>query len=448
MIHPLFLFMRWLQTLPVALLVFAPFEDKDLRWDRRKGYGATVLFAVLGSVLLAFLSPLFSQGGERNLCARDLTLAAMAVVFFYGCSRLVRVRTVRKLLVVVILLHYVLALQALSLVFTALILGERYPADVNAEAGSLVLDLCLLASTAITWPLTCFFFRHTLRKNLPALDNRQISRGLGYLCVMLLLFLVAIYNPRYDLWPEVPLFVAALILSDMITYYIFFQEIGAVRRQAETARQLADYQNQYQRIIGQMEGVRRLRHDIRHHLNLLGTLNAQGRSKEIALYLEKYGKVYEQLDQEKFSGDPAVDSVLSYYRTQAAEEGFPLTLEVLLRGRSGVEPMDMTVLLGNCLENALDAVRLLPKEDRRLTVTLQPSGAMLLLQVVNACGPGEDSGGFAGWEAFPSGKKAGRMGLGLRSVSEIAEKYGGRARFQRKGGEFTVQVSLCVQEEE
>ena len=39
------------------------------------------------------------------------------------------------------------------------------------------------------------------------------------------------------------------------------------------------------------------------------------------------------------------------------------------------------------------------------------------------------------------------MGVGLRSVSEIAAKYGGNAQFQRKGGEFTVRVTLCMPQE-
>ena len=34
--------------------------------------------------------------------------------------------------------------------------------------------------------------------------------------------------------------------------------------------------------------------------------------------------------------------------------------------------------------------------------------------------------------------------MGLRSISEIAAKYGGDAQFQRKGGEFITRVMLCM----
>ena len=71
---------------------------------------------------------------------------------------------------------------------------------------------------------------------------------------------------------------------------------------------------------------------------------------------------------------------------------------------------------------------------------------MIALRVVNSCEMGADTEGYTGWKAFPSGKEAGRTGIGLRSVSEIAAKYGGSAQFQRKGGEFTARVTLCTPE--
>lgn len=102
------------------------------------------------------------------------------------------------------------------------------------------------------------------------------------------------------------------------------------------------------------------------------------------------------------------------------------------------------MLLGNCLENALEALRPLPSGARRLSIEIAPMGVMLLVRIVNTCGNLEDSRDFAGWEAFPSCKGKGREGVGLRSVAAIAEKYGGSAQFQRKNGEFTARISLCM----
>ena len=66
---------------------------------------------------------------------------------------------------------------------------------------------------------------------------------------------------------------------------------------------------------------------------------------------------------------------------------------------------------------------------------------MVLLRIRNTCAERDDSGGPAGWEAFANGEN-GRRGVGLSSVSAIAEKYNGNALFQQKDGMFTTRVIL------
>lgn len=448
MIEPIFLLMRWFQTIPIAMLMLTPFEDEELRVRRGTGWLFSLVYMLLAGVVTAVISVAASVEGHRNIVARDICLAVVLVIYLSCWALAVRTQAVRKMLVAVIMLHYAAMLNTLSNLFAAVILGGRYLTEINADTGSLTFDLCLLAATALTYPLAWIFLRRILRKNLPILGDRQTYRGLGYLCVIFLLFCIVTYLPSYERQPEATITLVSLIATDMLAYYIFFQEIGAVRRQGEIARQLSDYQMQYQIMMNRMEDTRRLRHDLRHHFNILSTLNVQGRTEDITMYLKEYGKVYEQLERQNFCGEPAVDSVLGYYLAQAGEEHISIDYNVRLRSYHGIEHMDMTVLLGNCLENAVEAVRQLPEEKRRITVELRSMERMIALRVLNFCETGEDTDGFTSWKAFSSSKIAGRTGVGLRSVSEIAAKYGGNAQFQRKGGEFTVRVTLCMPSED
>lgn len=447
MIQPLFLLMRWLQTVPLALMMFTPFEDRELRWGRLRSCLAAAGYMLLTGVFLSLLSAAASTGGQRNIAARDISLAAVLVVYFCLWGRAVRAPAVWKVLVGELILHYAAMLNAISNVFAEQMLAEDYLDRISADRGSVTFCLCLLAATALTAPFVWYFLRRILRRSLPMLDEREARRGIGYLCAGFILFALATYNPRYQLGPEIPLFVAALIVTDVITYYIFFREIGAVRRQAETARELAVYQMQYRQISRAMEETRRLRHDLRHHLNTLGALNARGAQEEVADYLKRYGMVYDRLEGRRYSGDPVVDSLLAYYLTQAEEDGADVCCRVELGGPTGVDAVDMTVLLGNCLENALEALRALPEDRRQLSIEMLRTAGALLVRIRNTCGEG-DSGDFAGYEAFPSRKRPRGRGVGLRSVSAIAEQYGGSARFRRQNGEFTARVVLNMAREE
>ena len=153
MIKPVFLLMRWLQTIPIALLMLTPFSDLELRRERRRCLLCSVIYLIFGCAALALLSAAVSTGGQRNIVARDISLAAVLAVYLSGWASVLRVPTVRKLLIGGMMLHYAAMLNAMSNVFAAFVLGENYVANVNAESGSMILCLCLLASTVLTWPL-------------------------------------------------------------------------------------------------------------------------------------------------------------------------------------------------------------------------------------------------------------------------------------------------------
>jgi len=319
----------------------------------------------------------------------------------------VKAPALHKLMMAGMVIHYA-AVQMLASNLSALLIGdqERYINEiVYTEAGNAYVFFTILGVTAVTWPLVWLFSRRTLQGSLPLLSTQEARRGLLYICVMFLLFCFVSHWMPYFRQPFATVSFLSITLAEMLTYYTFFQEIATVRRQAETAQELAVWQVQYRQLSRAIEETRRLRHDMRHHLNALSALNAQGKQEEIAEYLKQYGTVYDQLEKQKSSGDPVVDSVLEYYLSQAREAGVAVECRASLPKGSGVDATDITVLLGNCLENALEAVRVLPPEERRLSVEIMPSGVVLLIRIRNACGPMPDMEGFSGWEAFSSGRR-------------------------------------------
>lgn len=445
LLSPMLLLMVWAQTIPLVPLMYAPFGDGALRFRRRNCLLAFTGYFLLGCAGQAVVSRMASPDGVRNYLAQDLTLIAVILPALGAWAWIVKAPALHKLMMAGMVIHYA-AVQMLASNLSALLIGdqERYINEiVYTEAGNAYVFFTILGVTAVTWPLVWLFSRRTLQGSLPLLSTQEARRRLLYICVMFLLFCFVSHWMPYFRQPFATVSFLSITLAEMLTYYTFFQEIATVRRQAETAQELAVWQVQYRQLSRAIEETRRLRHDMRHHLNALSALNAQGKQEEIAEYLKQYGTVYDQLEKQKSSGDPVVDSVLEYYLSQAREAGVAVECRASLPKGSGVDATDITVLLGNCLENALEAVRVLPPEERRLSVEIMPSGVVLLIRIINSCGDMPDSGDFAGWEEFSKAK--GREGVGLRSVALIAEKYGGSAQFIRKDGEFTARVLLnCV----
>ena len=429
----------FIQFTPCVLMIFLPFPEESLRASRKH-----VLIGILaGAAIFAALFPLplllapgFDViGNMEMLAAMALTLAA----YF----PLVREAPVKKVLVFFIALFYAVSQFWLVNAVLSFLPSDRYwgngPYPVLT---TLLYAIC----AAVTLPvmLKCVLrpMGDFIREMEPAEMHREFATAIlsttGFIAALMVIYIFGPY-PQYRYGTM--LMELLLIIEQILIYWLVFRESLRRKRDAERQRALEIQKLQYDKISREMENTRRLRHDLRHHLNVLGALNAQGKREEITEYLKQYGAVADRLDDMKSSGDPVVDGVLGFYLTQAEGLSVPVECDVSLDKNTGVEGTDMTVLLGNCLENALEAQKAVPPEKRHLSVELHSEKAMILLRIRNSCAEQDDSGAPADWKAFAEGE-GGRRGVGLGSVSAIAEKYNGSALFERKGGVFTTRIML------
>ncbi len=198
-----------------------------------------------------------------------------------------------------------------------------------------------------------------------------------------------------------------------------------------------------------VEAARRERHDLRHHAHALQGLLDCGDVAATRAYL---GELAEDLRVEdapiRYCDNVAINTALVYYCDAARAVG----ARVDVAARVGTEPTqresDITTVVFNLLENALDALReqaeaggtagtgtLRIRIEERTTGD-QPAG--LFVTVDNSCLPARarmENGEFVS-------SKPGSHGLGLQSVRQTAERTGGVARFELDGNVFRASVML------
>ena len=123
-------------------------------------------------------------------------------------------------------------------------------------------------------------------------------------------------------------------------------------------------------------------------------------------------------------------------------------------GELPVSAADLTVLLGNAMENAVNACLKLPEDGNRwIDVKVGVIRSSLVIEIRNPCQGVYFSEryqrrqGFLPAAAFLSERKEG--GFGLRSLSHTAKKYDGEAVFRYDDGEksFTARIRLNLHPE-
>lgn len=239
-----------------------------------------------------------------------------------------------------------------------------------------------------------------------------------------------------------------LFIISLFILYVFLSEIFyTVADSYVTTARLRDEQElmelqkiEYKRLQEEMDETGRLRHDFRHSINLLATLAENKDIEGITDFVRQYRDSQRYMTVMNYCKNPAINAVLNHYAHQAREADVPLVLQVDLPDELPFSDPEICSLLGNLMENAIDACKLVPKENRRfsLSVLVQNDINLYIVSTNTYEGKIERVN-----DRFLSTKHE-NIGIGTRSIEEIAKKYNGYARFHYSESEFFVDILMSI----
>ena len=134
--------------------------------------------------------------------------------------------------------------------------------------------------------------------------------------------------------------------------------------------QVQIYANQLDVILQSEEKMKALRHDMKHHMNELMLMANRYDIEEIQEYIGHMEDFIRNPNEIVDSGNLEIDSVLNYMLQKAEEELKDVAVNVMLPEKIK-HSFDINVLLGNLLENAIDAARQTEKKYLRVDITLK-----------------------------------------------------------------------------
>lgn len=198
-------------------------------------------------------------------------------------------------------------------------------------------------------------------------------------------------------------------------------------QQALSARYVNEQTMMLEEANGQLEALittmRAQRHDFMNHLQVVGSLIEMGDYQDAADYIHRvYGDI-QSLSSTLKTGNPAVNALLKVKLAESQRRGVYMELHVLSKWDALPVPgWEMCRVLGNLIDNALDALQVAPEP--RLCVSLAETPASYTFRVENN-GPEVPSEMRA--KIFLSGfsTKGAERGMGLSIVRTILQGAGG-----------------------
>ena len=228
---------------------------------------------------------------------------------------------------------------------------------------------------------------------------------------------------------------------NLMIFFIYHQMSKACEERIQREHmeeQVRMYQNQLELMQISQEKVRSLRHDIRHHLQVLYGMTEKGQQEKALHFLEEMQASLENPRQHILSGNDEVDTILNYNWDKAEQLGVKMDCKVRISKGLSIPMYDGSVLLGNLLENAIEAAA--RTEDGYVSLRLLGEKNMLALQIKNSYdGVLKRKGGQL---VSTKGEKG--HGIGLRNVRELVERRQGSFQLDYDEKEFRAEAVIYV----
>ncbi|MDD4524594.1 MAG: GHKL domain-containing protein [Lachnospiraceae bacterium] len=208
--------------------------------------------------------------------------------------------------------------------------------------------------------------------------------------------------------------------------------------QEENLKIQSDRELTRQRLALMDETVRQMsiaQHDRRHFNNTLLSLLQQGETDKAADFVQQQSAALPQKPQ-SYCRNVSVNAAVSYYAQLAHQQGIRCELRLDIPEKLSVDELSLAMVISNLMENAMNAVSLLPAEKRELHFTAVYTG-QLILELTN---PYEgvvtlDENGL------PVPQEKGH-GKGSQSVYDFMKKCGGELVYETENGIFKVRIMV------
>lgn len=267
-------------------------------------------------------------------------------------------------------------------------------------------------------------------------------------CMFLIIQIIVLYYPApYWRWERGSWLVVIIntiyVLFLAVYYLLYIQANGLVEKYRLEKKQLLMTQQeklweselQSQQTITAL--AKQQRHDLHHHNMVIMVLLQSNDMSGLKDYMRSYDDSIEKSSTISYCLNPIINSIVRFYANKAKSENIKTSFFVNAPRNIDIESIDLTCVLGNALENALEGCQRLPTDYKKeISMAIKYFDNRLRIMIENSCR--ED---IVFDKELPKTQKT-NGGTGTSSILYTAEKYDGTADFSLMNGKFVTLIVL------
>ena len=244
----------------------------------------------------------------------------------------------------------------------------------------------------------------------------------------------------------------AVAVVTIVVVIVLYQDIKAGQREKLQNELLAVQLENTKKHIEQVEdlyqNIRRIKHDMTNHIITLERLYAGSQAKEAKAYSEELREALSEAAGRISSGNPVTDVILQEAQSEAEKRNIHFETDFHYPTDSNVNAFDLSVVLNNALQNALDYA---DKNDNAFVSVLSyHRNNAYMIEIVNSFTGKLQWDKESGLPVTSKEEKGSHgygqtHGYGLSNIRMVARKYFGDIVIDLNDSEFRLSIMLMME---
>lgn len=259
-------------------------------------------------------------------------------------------------------------------------------------------------------------------------------------------FVFVFFNENHTMygWDAYAVFfisIVGVIYSVFLTLSLAVKNILSSRQNRELQSFMYMQKQQYEYQLQQSVAVRHFKHDLVNHIGVLRELMNEKKTKEAKEYIETIWNIQDAFDLKIHTGDSFLDIIVNYYLYLALKENIEFVVLGKLTQKMPLEMFDITTLMGNILQNAVEAA--VKADVPKIRVELIEHKKEIFIVVSNSVAKKFNTK----TDFFMTSKKdKENHGFGLKNIAATVEKYHGECYMESivENRETLFKISIAI----
>lgn len=433
------------QIIPCAYLCFGSVESTPLYKRKKEWFCFSAYFTVL-AVLFALCSALIAgyvSDSPAGFTMINSLFFGMLLAFLFYYIKFVKKSVWLKLFVFLYFTNSAFIVTEIANLFLSAYY-RNVERDMYPYYGICIPVLAVVS--LIFLPI----FSKLLRRGLSPVIDRMEDRVWKLLCVFgaglfFLMYLAAtVLTDESRMRPDVIVLLAALAFTGISSYYFIFRLINLYIQNSEIqarerllGQEIMRQKERYLCMQSTTDMIFQTRHDVCYQFVRLRQMIQREEYDKINGYmddfLEQYLRQTAAMVITPVSENYIVDTFIHYYQELAGQKKIAFTWKLDFKKESMPADPDLTVILGNLLEDAFHACEAMTSGEKYVSLIICSKEEKLIITVDNS--RGEEQEAIEGQS---------QSGLEAACIGSIAEKYHGDWLFETEKNECKAGVWLAV----